>query len=82
MPAEETQVLIWAPKSLFKHAVDRNKLRRQMREAWRLNQMQLQQPHHIAFNYIDKEKQPYIIINKAVSKAIRKLNGSSTAIDQ
>lgn len=82
MPAEETQVLIWAPKSLFKHAVDRNRLRRQMREAWRLNQTQLQQPHHIAFNYIDKEKQPYAIINKAVSKAIRKLNGSSTAIDQ
>ena len=32
-----TQVLIWAPKSLFKHAVDRNRLRRQMREAYRLN---------------------------------------------
>ena len=33
-----SQILIWAPKSLFKHAVDRNRLRRLMREAYRLNQ--------------------------------------------
>ena len=30
------KVLIWAPKSLFKHAVDRNRMRRVMREAYRL----------------------------------------------
>ena len=35
---ENTQLLVWAPKSLFKHAVDRNRLRRLMREAYRLNQ--------------------------------------------
>ena len=33
---DDTQVLIWAPKSLFKHAVDRNHMRRLMREAYRL----------------------------------------------
>ena len=27
----QTTVLIWAPKSLFRHAVDRNRLRRLMR---------------------------------------------------
>ena len=37
-----TQVLIWAPKALFKHAVDRNRLRRQMREAYRLNKSVLE----------------------------------------
>lgn len=74
MPADETQVLVWAPKSLFKHATDRNRLRRLMREAWRLNNSQLKRHYKLAFNYIDKELQPYAVINRAVVKAIRKLN--------
>ena len=33
----EVQLLISVPKRLFKHAVDRNRAKRQVREAWRLN---------------------------------------------
>lgn len=36
-PAEETQLLISVSKRHFKHAVDRNRAKRQIREAWRLN---------------------------------------------
>lgn len=72
----ETQVLIWAPKSLFKHAVDRNRLRRQMREAWRLSEKPTAN-YLIAFNYMDKQMQPYSIIEKAMHKAIRKINEAS-----
>lgn len=69
-----SQVLVWAPKSLFKHAVDRNHLRRLMREAYRLNQGLLGEGHYqIAFNYIDKERQPYAVIEKAVCKALKKI---------
>lgn len=71
-----TQVLIWAPKSLFKHAIDRNHMRRLMREAYRLNKHILSssnQHYHLAFNYIDKEKQDFHTINKAISKALKKL---------
>lgn len=74
MPADETQILIWAPKSLHKHATDRNRLRRQMREAWRLNKENLHRPYTLALNYMDKVMQPYATIEKAVKKAIRKLN--------
>lgn len=78
MPITETptEVLVWAPKSLFKHAVDRNRLRRQMREAYRLNKhvlMDADKHYHLAFNYIDKELQDFKIINKAVIKALKRL---------
>ena len=72
----ETQVLVWAPKSLFKKAVQRNRLRRLMREAYRLNQELLGEEHYqIAFNYMDKEEQPFAVIEKAVCKALRKMKG-------
>ena len=80
MPVEsDTQVLVWAPKSLFKHAVQRNHLRRLMREAYRLNQDFLSSDGTkgwlIAFNYIDKEEQSYAVIEKAVCKALKKISG-------
>lgn len=71
----ETQVLVWAPKSLFKHAVQRNHLRRLMREAYRLHQDMLQQHYLIAFNYMDKDEQPYPVIEKALCKALKKISG-------
>ena len=92
MPANspDSQVLVWAPKSLFKHAVQRNHLRRLMREAYRLHQDILSAKRSasdsglssvspqggllIAFNYMDKEPQPYSVIEKAVVKALKKIN--------
>lgn len=77
MPAEDrTQVLVWAPKSLFKRAVKRNRLRRLMREAYRLHQELLGENHYlITVNYMDKEEQPYEVIEKAVCKALKKISG-------
>ncbi|MBO4666373.1 MAG: ribonuclease P protein component [Paludibacteraceae bacterium] len=73
---EETQVLVWAPKSLFKRAVKRNHLRRLMREAYRLHQNLLEEKHVlIAFNYMDKEEQSYAVVEKAICKALLKAKG-------
>jgi hypothetical protein len=45
-----------------------------MREAYRLHQDILQAKHYlIAFNYIDKEEQPYAVIEKAICKALKKI---------
>jgi ribonuclease P protein component len=76
-PDETYRVLVWAPKSLFRHAVDRNRLRRLMREAYRLNKSMLAQntaKYHIAFNYIDKNIQEFHMIEKAMRKALNKIN--------
>mgnify|MGYP003419164463 CR=1 FL=1 len=72
-----TQVLIWAPKSLFKHATDRNRLRRQMREAYRLNKNILEHTNihfQLSFSYIDKEQKNYTLINNAMRKALIRLS--------
>ena len=68
------QILVWAPKSLFKKAVERNHLRRLMREAYRLHQDLLGEKHYlIAFNYMDKEELSFAVIEKAVCKALKKI---------
>ena len=76
-PLTVTKVVIWAPKRLFKHAVDRNRLKRLMREAYRLNQNILTSNFLIAFTYMDKEKQSFAVIEKAMCKALEKINGKS-----
>lgn len=77
MPTEDdTQVLVWASKSLFKHAVDRNHLRRLMRETYRLHQDLLGDGHYlIAFNYMDKEQKDFASIEKAMIKALKRVKG-------
>ena len=68
------QILVWAPKSLFKKAVQRNHLRRLMREAYRLHQDLLGEKHYlIAFNYMHKKELSLAVIEKALCKALKKI---------
>jgi len=70
------------PKKTFKHAVDRNTLKRRMRESYRLHKSvlyeQLLQSNKrliLMFVYIAKEELPYNKIEPAVVKAIKKIMG-------
>mgnify|MGYP002622801283 CR=1 FL=1 len=74
------QVLIWAPKSIFKRANKRNNIRRIIRETYRLNSLPLKNKCKeknlnldIAFNYIAKEPLPFIHIEKTMKRVIEKL---------
>jgi ribonuclease P protein component len=76
------QVVITVPKRVFKTAVARNRIKRQIREAFRLQKDALQQKlvdadQHISLmlGYIAKEPLPYAEISAGVEKMIRKFPG-------
>jgi ribonuclease P protein component len=73
------------PKKNFRHAVDRNTLKRRIRESFRLHKTvlydQLAQSDHrlvLMFVYIAKEELPYVKIEPSVVKAIKKIMGQLT----
>lgn len=76
------QVVITVPKRVFKSAVARNRIKRQIREAYRLQKDALHEKLaesdlHISLmiNYIAKESLPYAEIAAGVEKMIRKFPG-------
>ena len=77
------QVLISVSKRTFKRAVDRNRLKRLIREAYRLNKYRLtEQPngHEIALLgiiFTGKEKSPLTLVEKKLISAFHRLLGTS-----
>ena len=84
LPASVTQnfpaqAMFVVPKKLFKKAKDRNKLKRRMREAYRLQKVSLYQKLNssnkkllLSFIYTSKEIAEYKIIETAINKLIMK----------
>ena len=76
-PAPE--ILISISKRKFKKAVDRNLLKRRIREAYRLNKPSFLQinsqslPQYIAFVYIGKTIEPFQLIQKKMSIVLNNL---------
>lgn len=76
----KSEVLLWASKSLFKHAVDRNRIRRQMRECYRLQKHIVSDKgigYLLAINYISKEKESFAEIYRSMQRALLRLSEES-----
>jgi ribonuclease P protein component len=81
VPSESpVQVLVSAPKKQFKTATARNRIKRLVREAWRLHKHELyaqlapgQPPIALLLMYIAKEELSFKEVENGVKKAISKL---------
>lgn len=81
-PAQLPAILITVSKRNFKRAVDRNRIRRRIREAYRLNKALLfgtpdkpkSPPAYIAFIYTVKTEISFEEIEKGLKLALSKVN--------
>lgn len=74
------QILISVPTRNFKKAVDRNTLKRRIREGHRLNKSALTTSTRfcLAYIYIAKEILPSATIHQAIQISLKRLNGNES----
>jgi len=74
------KVLVSVPKKRFKHAVDRNRIKRLMRETYRLNKLKINElaaekelAIQIAFNYVADTEMDFVTLNRKMEKALSQI---------
>lgn len=75
------QFLVMVPKRRLRHAVDRVRMRRRIRESYRLNRELLNpadepRPVDIAFVYVADRLTPYADVDRAMRRLLQRINHS------
>ena len=80
LDVEPANILVSVPKKRFKRANKRNRIKRLLRETYRLNKQEmielLNKKHvqiHVAFNYVSDEELDFPFIEKKMKTALQKL---------
>ena len=72
---DDDALLISVPKRYFKHAVDRNRVKRQVREAYRKNSQLISLPEgkvvNMAVIWIDSKHHPANVVEKKICNLLR-----------
>lgn len=78
------QMLISIPKKRLRHAVDRVKMRRRVREAFRLNHQSFPLTEgsrvDLAFIYVGSVPEPYSAVEQAVCRILAKVSDSVSSL--
>ena len=74
------RVMVSVPKKRFKHAVERNRIKRLTREVYRLNKQEIidyalgqNLKLYISFQYVSNEVEKYELLERKMKNALRKL---------
>ena len=73
---ETSKVGVSVPKKLFKKAVDRNRIKRLIRESYRLNQFELKKSYAIMFIYISGKEMDFDKIEKCIIQLLNQFEGN------
>lgn len=78
-----SQVMFTVSKRHFKHAVDRNRIKRQLREAWRQHRDILSAelpPLHIAFLWLSDDHFPSDLIHRKMKNLLHRITEECSAV--